>query len=160
MSLIKKIGIGLIAIIIVMQFFRIDKTNPPVDATLDLVYVEQTSAEVKAILKTSCYDCHTNESIYPWYTNVAPVSWWVKKHINEARDELNFSEWGSYSLRRKDHKLDEVVEMIEEAEMPLPSYLIAHGDAKLSAEQKALLINWAKTVREDLGYVPEKKSNN
>ena len=157
MSLIKKISIGLLAIIVIIQFFRIDKTNPPVDPALDMINVAQVPEEIESILKTSCYDCHTNESVYPWYTNVAPVSWWVKKHINEGRDELNLSEWGSYSLRRKDHKLDEIVEMIDEEEMPLPSYLIAHGDARLSAEQKALLVDWAKAVREDLGYVPEPK---
>ena len=109
------------------------------------------------MLKTSCYDCHSNESIYPWYTNIAPVSWWIKKHINEGRDELNFSEWGNYSARRKDHKLDEIIELVEEGEMPLKSYLITHGDAKISTEQRAKIIEWAKTVREDLGYVPEKK---
>jgi len=157
MSLIKKLSIGLLAIIVIIQFFRIDKTNPPVDPALDMINVVQVPAEIEGILKTSCYDCHTNESVYPWYTNVAPVSWWVKKHIDEGRDELNFSEWGSYSLRRKDHKLDEIVEMIDEEEMPLPSYLIAHGDARLSAEQKTLLVEWAKAVREELGYVPEEK---
>jgi hypothetical protein len=157
MSNSKKILAGVVAIIIIIQFFRIDKTNPPVDAAQDMINNVQASANVKSILKTSCYDCHTNESVYPWYTNVAPLSWWIKKHINEGRDELNFSEWGSYSLRRQDHKLDEIVEMIDEEEMPLPSYLIAHGDASLSAEQKSELIDWAKAVREELGYVPEKK---
>lgn len=122
-----------------------------------MVNVEQVPTEIAGILKTSCYDCHTNESLYPWYTNIAPVSWWIKKHINEGRDELNFSEWGSYSLRRKDHKLDEIVEMIDEEEMPLKSYLITHGDASLSAAQKTQLVEWAKAAREELGYVPEEK---
>jgi hypothetical protein len=153
----KKIFVGLAVVFIFMQFFTIDKTNPPVEAGVDMVNVEQVPTDVAGILKTSCYDCHTYESVYPWYTNVAPVSWWIKKHIDEGRDELNFSEWGSYSLRRKDHKLDEIVEMIDEEEMPLPSYLIAHGDASLSTEQKAQLVDWAKAVREELGYVPEEK---
>jgi len=157
MSRSKKIIAGVVVVFIIMQFFRIDKTNPPIDASVDMINVAQVPTEVSSILKTSCYDCHTNESVYPWYTNVAPVSWWIKKHVNEGRDELNFSEWGSYSLRRKDHKLDEIIEMVEENEMPLPSYLIGHGDADLSAEQKAQIIDWAKAVREDLGYVPEKK---
>ena len=157
MSISKKIVIGLALVFIFMQFFTIDKANPPVEAGVDMVNVEQVPTEIAGILKTSCYDCHTNESLYPWYTNIAPVSWWIKKHINEGRDELNFSEWGSYSLRRKDHKLDEIVEMIDEEEMPLNSYLIAHGDASLSAEQKSQLVEWAKAVREELGYVPEEK---
>ena len=157
MSITKKIFIGLALLFVVIQFFRIDKTNPPVDPALDIVNVVKAPVVVSEMLKTSCYDCHSNESIYPWYTNIAPVSWWIKKHINEGRDELNFSEWGNYSARRKDHKLDEIIELVEEEEMPLKSYLIAHGDAKISTEQRAKIIEWAKTVREDLGYVPEKK---
>lgn len=157
MSIIKKILFGLLAVVVIIQFFRIDKTNPPVNRALDIMNVVPVPPEIKSILKTSCYDCHTNETVYPWYTNVAPVSWWIKKHIDDGRDELNFSDWGNYSLRRKDHKLDEIVEMIDEEEMPLPSYLIAHGDARLNAEQKALLVDWAKAVREELGYVPEEK---
>lgn len=157
MSIIKKILFGLLAVVVIIQFFRIDKTNPPVNRALDIMNVVPVPPEIKSILKTSCYDCHTNETVYPWYTNVAPVSWWIKNHIDDGRDELNFSEWGNYSLRRKDHKLDEIVEMIDEEEMPLPSYLIAHGDARLNAEQKALLVDWAKAVREELGYVPEEK---
>ena len=157
MSKSKKILIGLAVLFIIIQFFSIDKSNPPVEAGVDMIEVVQVPAEIEAILKTSCYDCHTNETIYPWYTNVAPVSWWIKKHVNEGRDELNFSEWGSYSLRRKDHKLDEIVELVDEDEMPLKSYLLVHGEASLSTEQKAQLVDWAKALREELGYVPEEK---
>ena len=158
MSVTKKIFIGLVLLLfVVIQFFRIDKTNPPVEPDLDIVNVVKAPVVVSEMLKTSCYDCHSNESIYPWYTNIAPVSWWIKKHINEGRDELNFSEWGNYSARRKDHKLDEIIELVEEGEMPLKSYLITHGDAKISTEQRAKIVEWAEMVREDLGYVPEKK---
>ena len=157
MSIIRKALFGLIAVVVIIQFFRIDKTNPQVDPSLDIINLVDANDEIKGILSTSCYDCHSNESIYPWYTNVAPVSWWIKKHIDEGRDELNFSEWGNYSIRRKDHKLDEIIELVDEDEMPLKSYLLAHGDASLSAEQKAQLVNWANAVREELGYVPEEK---
>ena len=153
MSITKKILFSLLAVIVIIQFFRIDKTNPPVDPVLDMINVVQVPTEIKSILKTSCYDCHSNKSVYPWYTNVAPLSWWIKEHIEHGREELNFSEWGKYSMKRKDHKLDEIVEMIEEDEMPLPSYLIAHGDARLTAAQKALLVDWAKIARDNLGYV-------
>jgi len=157
MSIRKKILAGLVVLFVIIQFFTIDKTNPPVEAEIDMITVEQVPTQIVGILKTSCYDCHTNETVYPWYTNIAPVSWWIKKHIDDGRDELNFSEWGNYSLRRKDHKLDEIVEMVDETEMPLKSYLLAHGDASLSSEQKAMLVEWAKAVREELGYVPEEK---
>ncbi len=147
MKLKSKIFFALLGIIVVIQFFRIDKTNPTVDIQNDIIAYEQVPGDIADILKASCYDCHSNVSVYPWYTNVAPVSWWIKKHINEARDELNFSTWGTFTEKRKDHKLEEIGEMIEEGEMPLGSYLLMHGEAKLDEEQAEKLINWAGSPR-------------
>ena len=144
---LKNIGLALLAIFVVIQFFRIDKTNPPIDPNKDFITITHASPEVSSILKTSCYDCHSNEAKYPWYTNIAPFSWWIKHHINEGMEELNFSEWGSYKARRMDHKLKEGIELIEKNEMPLYSYTIMHGDAKLSAEQKEKLISFFKSLR-------------
>ncbi len=143
----KKIIFGLLAVVVIMQFFRIDKTNPESDPAMDMFVVENVPNDVQSIIKTSCFDCHSNQVRYPWYTNVAPVSWVVKKHINEGRDELNFNEWGTYSTKRKLHKLEEIEEEVGEAEMPLAGYLIAHGDARLSKQQKQQLMNWAKGLR-------------
>ncbi len=143
----KKIVFGLLALLVVSQFFRIDKSNPESDPNHSIFVVEQVPQEVESIIKTSCFDCHSNQVSYPWYTNVAPVSWWVKGHINEAREELNFSEWGTYTKKRKLHKLEEIEEEVGEGEMPLPSYLIVHGDAKLNKQQQEKLINWTKTLR-------------
>ncbi len=143
----KKIFLGLLAVLVIMQFFRIDKSNPTSNPAKDMFVVEQVPQEVQSIIKTSCFDCHSNNVRYPWYTNVAPASWWVKSHINEAREELNFSEWGTYPIKRKLHKLEEIEEMVDEDEMPLPSYLLAHNDAKLTKEQKNKLIIWAKQLR-------------
>ena len=157
MSLTKKIILGIIALVVVIQFFRIDKSNPPIDPAIDMINVVDTPPEVELILNTSCYDCHSNKVVYPWYSNVAPISWWVKKHINEGREEFNFSEYGTYSDRRKDHKLEEIVEMVEEGEMPLESYLIIHGDAKLDDVKKSQLKDWAKSTKTSLGYVKEEK---
>ncbi len=143
----KKIILVLLFIIIVLQFIRIDKTIKPVDANIDLIEVAKSNAEVASILKVSCYDCHSNQPTYPWYTNIAPFSWWIKHHINEGTHHLNFSDWGNYTQKRKDHKLDECIEMIEEDEMPMSSYTLMHKDAKLSPAQKALLINWFKGLK-------------
>jgi hypothetical protein len=142
--MIKKIGIGLVVLFVVIQFFRIDKTNPEVIPENDFIAITNPPENVANSLKTTCYDCHSNESKYPWYSNVAPVSWWVKDHINEGRDELNFSEWGTFSEKRKAKKIEEVVEEVEEGEMPLPPYLITHSDAKLSETQTKELIDWFK----------------
>lgn len=138
----KKIGIGIVAFLIIAQFFRIDKENPAVIAENDFIVAEKVDPKVAHLLKASCYDCHSNESAYPWYTNIAPVSWWVKNHINEGREELNFSDWSEYSDRRKHHKLEECIELIEEGEMPLSTYTLMHGDAKLDDAQQQLLINF------------------
>lgn len=143
----KKIFLALLAFIIIIQFFKIDKTNPFSDSQKDMFVVESVPDDVKILLNTSCFDCHSNTSSYPWYTNIAPVSWWIKHHINEGREELNFNEWGSYSIKRKLHKLEEIEEMIEEKEMPLPSYLWVHGEAKLTDQQRKKLIIWAKRLR-------------
>lgn len=143
----KKIILSLVAVLVVIQFFRIDKSNPPSDPALSLFVVEQVPDQVQSIIKTSCFDCHSNNATYPWYSNVAPVSWWVKNHINEAREELNFNEWGSYSVKKKMHKLEEIEEEVGEGEMPLPSYLIIHGDARLTKQQQQSVINWAKGLR-------------
>lgn len=140
----KKIALGFIALLVIIQFFRIDKTNPAIVQENDFISVTTPPENIKQLLKTSCYDCHSNESTYPWYTNIAPVSWWVKQHINEAREELNFSEWGTFTEKRKKHKLEEVYEEVEEGEMPLKSYLIVHSDAKLTTEQKNELVAWFK----------------
>lgn len=142
--MIKKILIGLIAILVIIQFFRIDKTNPIVVQENDFITITNPSENIKNILKASCYDCHSNETKYPWYTNFAPLSWWIKHHIDEGRDELNFSEWGTFKEKRKHHKLEECIELVEENEMPLSSYLITHSEAKISSENKALLLEWFK----------------
>lgn len=143
----KKIVIGCMVLLVLIQFIRIDKTNPEVVMENDFIVQTNPPEHIQAILKTSCYDCHSNESTYPWYTNVAPISWWVKQHINEAREELNFSEWGTFTEKRKKHKLEEVYEEVEESEMPLKSYLIAHSEAKLTTEQKNELVAWFKAEK-------------
>lgn len=143
----KKISIAILLLLAVFQLFRIDKRNPPVDPEKDFLTMTKASVEIQNILKASCYDCHSNNSTYPWYTNIAPVSWWVKNHINEGRKHLNFSEWGNYSAKKSDHKLEEGVEMIEEGEMPMASYTLIHGEAKLNEQQKLLLMNWFNALR-------------
>lgn len=145
--MIKKIAIGFMFLLVIIQFFRIDKTNPKIVAENDFIFQTNPPEHIQTILKTSCYDCHSNESTYPWYTNVAPISWWIKHHINEAREELNFSTWASYPLKKQKHKLEEVYEEVEEGEMPLPSYLIVHSEAKLTTEQKNELVAWFKAEK-------------
>lgn len=133
----KKILLTLLAVIVVIQFIRIDKSTPKVDDKIDFIAITQPADEVKSLLKEACYDCHSYETKYPWYTNVQPIGWWSKHHIDEGREELNFSEWGNYNDKRKDHKLEECAEEVEEGKMPISSYTWMHGDLT-SAERKTL----------------------
>ncbi|BCY28518.1 heme-binding domain-containing protein [Flavobacterium okayamense] len=146
----KKIFKILALAFIVIQFFQIDKTNPPVDENQDFLKIHNPSPELAAKIKASCYDCHSNESSYPWYTNIQPVGWWVKNHIEEGKHHLNFSEFGTYSAKRQSHKMEECYELIEEDEMPLKSYTIAHKDAILDDATKEQLIAYFKEMESKL----------
>lgn len=149
LSLLQKILLGLLAVLIIMQFFQIDKTNPPVEPNAEFIAMTNPPAEVQNLLKKSCYDCHSHETKYPWYTNVAPVSWWIKHHIDDGRKHLNFSSWGSYDADRKAHKLEECYEEVEKGNMPMESYLIMHGEAKMTDDEKSTLINWFKSMHQE-----------
>ena len=146
---LKRISLILAITFLFIQSFRIDKSTQPIDPSKDLISIAAPNAEVTQLLKTACYDCHSNQPTFPWYTNIAPVSWWIKHHINEGSHHLNFSEWATYELKRKNHKLDECVEMLEKNEMPMPSYTWVHQEAKLTNTQRLMLIEWFKGLKEN-----------
>jgi hypothetical protein len=148
--MIKKILLGLAVVFIIIQFFRIDKTVPETDPSKDFLTLHSPPTQVKAIIQNSCYDCHSYQTEYPWYSNIAPVSWWLQDHIEEGRDELNFSNWGDYNARRADHKLEEAAEMVLSEEMPLPSYTYAHWDANLNEEEQTAMAEWFEQLRVEL----------
>ncbi len=141
---VKKILLGVLLGFVVMQFVRMDHTNPPVDKEKDFYAQSAIPMEIRSMIKNSCYDCHSHETTYPWYSEVAPVSWFVNHHVEEGREELNFSQWTDYSSERQAHKLEECAEEIEEGEMPLSAYVLFHNEAKLSHEDGEKLMNWMK----------------
>jgi len=138
----KRILIGLVAVLVILQFFQIDKSPIPIDSVKTFATQMNPPADVLAQLKSSCYDCHSNETKYPWYTYVAPVSFWIKGHINEAREHFNFSTWGDMSEKDKKHALHECAEEIEEGHMPPKGYVRMHGDAAMDDAKKTLLVEW------------------
>ncbi len=144
---LKWTAIALLMILLVLQFFQINKTNPEIKPAEDFLVINKTEASTAKLLKDACYDCHSHETKYPWYTNVVPLSWWIKKHIVKGREELNFSTWATYSAKKADHKLEESIEMLEEKKMPLKSYVIAHSEAKLSADQIKQLNDYFQSLR-------------
>ncbi len=141
--------IGFVAFLLIIQLFRIDKTNPTVDIKKDFIAISNPPQEIASIIKTSCYDCHSNESVYPWYANVAPVSWYLKNHIIEARNRVNFSEWADYRPDKAKRKLEACAEDIEEGYMPLSSYTLMHSNAKISSEQAKLVGQWFKDLSQN-----------
>lgn len=151
----KVVGISLLVILIGIQFITIDKNNPPVDESLNFFSTESFSPEGMELVKNACFDCHSNESKYPWYSNVAPVSFLLADHIKEGREELNFSEYQSYSTKKKNHKLEEVSEALREGWMPIDNYVWMHSEAKLTAEQREYLAQEFDAIRSSLGYEKE-----
>lgn len=107
-------------------------------------------SDVKAILQTSCYDCHSNNTKYPWYSYIQPVRMFMDNHIKEGKENLNFSEFGSYSKRKQENKLDEIVKQIKSGEMPLASYTIIHKNAILTQENKGVLVKWIERTRDSI----------
>lgn len=150
MKYLKIAVIVLFVAFIAIQFYRPDFTNPPVVAGENLFATNEVPENVKSILVRSCGDCHTNETKYPWYSKISPSSWFLADHISEGRKHLNFSVWNTYELRRKNKKLDEICEQVESKEMPLPSYLWIHWDAKLAEDEVKTLCEWTKQEREKL----------
>jgi len=144
MSKKKKVLIVIISLLVLIQFIRPERNLGVADNEKDIAHTVTVSPEVKNILEKSCYDCHSNHTEYPWYANVQPVASWLAHHVDEGKDELNFSEFGTFKLKRKIHKLKEVAEQVKKGEMPMSSYLIIHKDAALSEEQKNILIKWAE----------------
>lgn len=150
MSKKKIILLGLLAVLVIIQFIRPEKNDFPVKPSEELSAAIEMPEEVNKILVASCNDCHSNHTNNMWYQNIQPVGWWINHHIEEGKEELNFSIFNTYSVKKQAHKMEEVAEMVEEDEMPMSSYTLMHGDAKLSKEQKELLINWAKAAQDSL----------
>ena len=145
-KILKPVLIIALVLLVLIQFFQIDKTNPPVTIGQDFLEATNPPPAINSLIKKACYDCHSNTSKYPWYTNIQPVAWWVEGHIRNGRKELNFSTWTTYERKRQAHKLDECVEVLEEKEMPMLSYMVAHPEAWINAEQREQLANWFEEI--------------
>lgn len=143
----KKYIFGALAIaLIFIQFFQIDKTNPPTPTENDFITMTQPPAEIAEMLKNSCYDCHSNHTKYPWYTNVSPLSHWIKGHIDNGRKKLNFSTWNQYDAGKRSHKLEEIAEEVKATHMPIFTYTLMHSDAKMTTEERAAFVKYYESL--------------
>jgi len=147
MKILKKIGIVLLIIFAIAQFFGPEKNEGNI-ASVDAFIAETNPPEnVLSILKTSCFDCHSAKTNYPWYNNITPVNYWLAEHVKDGKKHLDFSKWNSYSLKRKEHKMDELYEEVEKGEMPLDSYTWTHAEANLTQDQINAIVTWGKKVQ-------------
>lgn len=149
MKIVKKIGWILLLIFIVAQFFGPDKNEGDITAVNIFIAETNPPATVKKILETTCYDCHSNVTKYPWYNTITPVNYWLADHVKDGKKHLNFSEWSAYSLKKKEHKMDELYEEVEKKKMPLESYTYTHSDANLTQDQINEIVTWGKKVQAD-----------
>ena len=143
MKFLKRTLLLLLVALVIIQFFRPEKNISASPSPNDITKNFSVPADVGQILAVSCNDCHSNNTRYPWYHSIQPVAWWLHDHVTEGKRHLNFNKYGMYNLRRQYHKFEEIIEMVKQDEMPLPSYLIGHRDAELSPEQKDKIITWS-----------------
>ena len=149
-KLLKWTVIVLVVLFLGIQLMRPARSNPAVVESQTVEARTQMTPEVKAIFERSCNDCHSNKTVWPWYTNVAPISWWIAGHINEARQNMNLSEWAKLDRDRQDRKLRQICDEVTDGGMPLPSYVPMHPKAKLSDLDKKTLCDWTAAERERL----------
>ena len=145
----KTIGLSLLGILAVLQFIRPTR-NESNDQTNHIANAFPMSGELKQLMAVACDDCHSNLTRYPWYTNIQPVGLWLQGHVDEGKQHLNLSTLASRPVWLQNHKMEEVIEMVKEGEMPLNSYTWTHGDAKLSEDQKGMITGWAQGVMDSL----------
>jgi hypothetical protein len=144
-KVIKTVLIVALVALIGIQFISAEKNSGGYESIEAFESETKPSTQVAALLKENCYDCHSNQTQYPWYSNIAPFSYWQEEHIEHGKHHFNASEWSGLPLKKKEHKLEEVGEMLEKEEMPLKSYTFLHGN--ISQEERALIMQWASMAR-------------
>lgn len=146
----KYLVVFFLLVLITIQFMPADLPENKSDISIDIVQTEKAPNEVKLILSKACYDCHSNQTVYPWYSKVAPVSWLIARDTRLGRDELNFSEWGELSKRKKVKILNNIVEEVEDKKMPLKIYTVVHRDAVLTQHEIEILSTWIKSLTDQI----------
>jgi len=148
--MMKKVLVGLLILFLCLQFYRPAKNIAAAAGPHDLAAQFPVPAKVQEIFRRACYDCHSNNTFYPWYAEVQPVRWWLDSHITEGKRHLNFSDFGTYSHQKMADKLDEIIDQMEQHQMPLPSYTWAHPEARLTPDEIKTVVLWAEDMIDSL----------
>tara|TARA_R110002073_G_scaffold295704_1_gene461636 strand:- start:15311 stop:15763 length:453 start_codon:yes stop_codon:yes gene_type:complete len=150
MKVVKKIALVLLIVFVGIQFIPTSRNQSDTVPSTDFMRVNKVPENIQKKLEGSCYDCHSNNTQYPWYNKIQPVAWLLEDHIKEGKAELNFNEWDDLSNRRKNSKLKSIISQIEDGEMPLSSYTLIHGDAIFSDTEKQEIIKWMTQLKDSL----------
>jgi hypothetical protein len=160
--MVKRILLIVIAVLVIIQFIRPTRNISTTESSNAIAKHYQVPDTINNMMKVACNDCHTNNTRYPWYTNIQPVGWWMQWHVNEGKKHVNYEEFASYAPKKQYKKMEETAELVKKDEMPLNSYLWIHHDAKLTAAQKDLFNNWAtqlqEKIRKDNNIQPDEKN--
>ncbi len=143
----KRLALFAVVALVGAQFFPVARTNPSINPTHTIFTNMPVPPAVVEILNRACEDCHSNQTVWPWYSRVAPVSWITIHDVSEGRRELNFSEWGQYAPRRQERKLKEICEQVEKGSMPMAAYTVIHRASKLTPADRQTLCEWAKAAQ-------------
>jgi len=147
---LKWIGIGLVVVFAGMQTVQPERTNPPVDESQTIQALLKVPPEISSIFQRSCYDCHSNRTVWPWYSYVAPTSWLVTDDVKKGRSQMNFTEWGKYKGLRVISKLEQICQNVSQGAMPLPVYLTMHPKARLTQAESDSICAWVERESERL----------
>ncbi|KUO68471.1 MAG: hypothetical protein APF83_00685 [Lutibacter sp. BRH_c52] len=142
----KRLLLIILVLFILIQFIKIEKNDSKNEMNA-ISTVMEIPVEVNKIIQTSCLDCHSNSTKYPWYSKIAPASWFLAQHIKEGKEHLNFSEWTTYNKDQKEHIIKDLKEVLNEREMPLKSYVLVHKELGLSENQYQILYDWANALK-------------
>lgn len=149
-KILKIVALIILVVFVGIQFIPTERNQSDFVPKTDFLLVNNTPETIGKLVMESCYDCHSNNTNYPWYNRMQPMAWILEDHIIEGKKELNFSEWTEYSDRRKNSKLKSIISQIEDNEMPLTSYTLIHRDAVYSASEKKLVIEYMKQIQDNL----------
>lgn len=149
-SVFKKVLVALLMLLVIIQFFGTEKNRSAAAAESAIEQHYVVPSHIQTLLRRGCYDCHSNNTEYPWYSRIQPVAWWLANHISSGKRHLNFDEFNTYPVKKKLRKLDEVAETVNKGEMPLASYTLIHRNAKLSDADKKEIDAWVKEVKKQI----------
>jgi hypothetical protein len=152
MKTFKKILFWSLVSFALIQFIPTDKVNKPINHKVNFIEVKKTPEKIAGIIKSACYDCHSDETVYPKYAFIAPISWSVKSHVNEGREHLNFSVWGTYNKNLKESMLSSAIATVHNRTMPMPGYIVYHKEANLSEAERKLLTDYFEEMLKTKTY--------